>query len=125
MDRLEYPEFCQPLSFGMVCWIASLLVLCLVTPVCGSRIGSRFFDASLVMTMEEKLQKDCGVPCIQMFHEMIGWLDENAESVLAGRIGPVNGSLAHSNMTSVTKEPWGLALLALAQRESQKVCCLC
>ena len=76
------------------------------------------------MTMEEKLQTDCGVPCIQMFHEMIGWLDENAESVLAGRIGPVNGSLAHSNMTSVTKEPWGLALLALAQRESQKVCCL-
>lgn len=66
------------------------------------------------MTMEEKLQTDCGVPCIRMFHEIIGWLDENAESVLSGWIGTVNGSLVHSNMTSVTKEPWGLALLVIA-----------
>ena len=91
----------------------------------GARVSSRFFDASLVGTMEEKLQKDCGPPCIRTFHEMLGWLEENAEAVSAGRIGPVNGSLTHMNLTSVANGPSGLALLALAQREAQKVCCLC
>jgi len=75
--------------------------------------------------MEQKLQKDCGAPCIRMFHEMVGWLEDNAEVVSAGKIGPANGSLAHVNMTNIAKEPWGLALSALTQREAQKVCCLC
>ena len=88
----------------------------------GVRVPSRFFDASVMGAMENKLRKDCGMPCIRMFHEMVGWLEDNAETVAAGKIGPVNGSLAQANLTKVAKEPWVLALLALSQRESQKVC---
>jgi hypothetical protein len=105
--------------------IVTLLLISLVAHVDAARVSSRFFDASIVETMEEKLQKDCGRPCIRMFQDMMGWLEDNAEAVSTGKIGPVNGSLTHMNVTHVTKEPWGLALLALTQREAQKVCCPC
>jgi hypothetical protein len=101
---------------------AVLALISLAARLEGVRVHSRFFDAIVMETMENKLRKDCGMPCIRMFHEMVGWLEDNAETVSAGKIGPVNGSLAHANLTMVAKEPWVLALLALSQRESEKVC---
>ncbi len=110
---------------GMRRPIATLALISLFVHVEAARLRSTFFDAGLVQTMDDKLQKDCGAPCIRMFHEMVGWLEDNAKAVSAGQIGTANGSLVHTNLTKVAKEPWGLALLALTQREAQKVRCLC
>ena len=110
---------------GMPRPIVAFGLISLLAHAEAARISSTFFDVSLVETMDAKLQKDCGGPCIRMFHEMLGWLEDNAKAVLAGQIGPVNGSLVHANFTKVAKQPWGLALLALTQKEAQKVCCLC
>ncbi len=110
---------------GMPCRIAALGLVSLLAHAEAAWIRSTFFDASLVETMDARLEKDCGGPCTRMFHEMLGWLEDNAKAVSAGQIGPVNGSLVHTNLTKVAKEPWGLALLALTQKEAQKVCYLC
>jgi hypothetical protein len=104
--------------------IAVLALVSLLMHMESARASSSFFNANLVETMEKKLQADCGAPCIGMFHDMIGWLEDNAEAISTGHIGPVNGSLARRNLTKVAKEPWERALLALIQREAQKVCYL-
>ena len=63
-----------------------LVLFSLFARVEAARISSRFFDANLVETMDRKLQKDCGAPCIRMFHEMVGWLEDNARAVSAGPV---------------------------------------
>ncbi len=110
---------------GMPRPIVAFGLISLLAHAESARISSTFFDVSLVETMDAKLQNDCGGPCIRMFHEMLGWLEDNAKAVSAGQIGPVNGSLVHTNLTKVAKEPWALALLALTQRELEKVCYQC
>jgi hypothetical protein len=83
-------------------------------------LRSSFVDEKTIQAVEAQLRADCGAPCTQKLHEMLGWLEANAEAVSAGQPRFDGGSKpAWKTLSSDKTATAGALLEALHEREAE------